>query len=303
MHRAPALAIALLLVATSAGATSSHGRGPHSGGTTGGGGGLVSGGTTSGPGAILAVLPDGSLRELCTAFTEVTESPFTLDDGHGAWSLDAAAVSWAKLDTIRSRGVDAGGISYTRGLPGRWDVEASVATWSDLGLTTGPVNGEVRPSGFGGGALKVRHNFFGVDSAGAALGAVATLWVPGASTSPRSTDFEGALALPASLSAPLDFTLSAMVEGAVVTNAASAGHHARWIESLKHEHDLAPALTGWVEGVSAWDREPGRPWLGSVNGGVSADLWGHVAFDVGVAAGWSAGTTDRGLFTALGVHY
>ena len=292
-----AIALSLLVSA----AVPASGRGHPPGAGSGGGSKPGTGGVTNGNGHIIAILPDGTLRELSTWYAQVTESPFTLAEGRSESGVEVASGSWAKLDTIRSRGMDAGGLGYTRGLPRRWDIEASLATWSGLGLTTGPVSGEANPAGFGGGSLKARHTFFGVDSAGVALGLAATLHVPGSASSPGATAYEGTLSLPLSASLPFDFTLGAMAQVGSIADAETTGRHLRWIASLKLERELAPHLSGWVEGVSISHREPGHPWMGTVDGGMSADLWGHVSLSLGAAMGRSNAATDYGFFGGVGL--
>jgi hypothetical protein len=274
---------------------------PPAGGGTGGGHKAGSGGVTAGKGRIIAILADGTLREMCTAYTQVTESPFTTEAGKGESSIDAASGSWAQLDTLRSQGLEAGGIGYTRGLRGRWEVGVSLATWSGLGLTTGPVSGKTSPAGFGGGSLSARHTFFGVDSAGVAMGLAASLHVPGSASAPGTTDYEGTLSLPLSASLPLDFTLGAMAQVGSIADAQTTGRHLRSIVSLQLERELEPHLSGWVEGVGIRNREPGHPSMATVNGGLTADLWGHVSLSAGAAIGRSRANTDHGFFGGVGL--
>lgn len=259
-------------------------------------------GTTHGNGRIIATLPDGTLRELCTAFTRVTESPFVAADGKWSTSLGLATGAWAKLDTIESRSAGFGDASVSRGLPGRCDVAASLDSWSTLDLTSGPIAGKTRPSGFGGGAVKLRHTFFGVDSAGAAMGISATVRLPAATRSPRPTTSEALVAVPFSLSGPFDVTIGAMTQLGWIADANGTGHHRQWINSIALERDLVPHVSMWLEGVSVHDQELLHPWLGGLNGGLSVEAGSHVEFSVGAATSRSAGTTDHGIFGAVGIH-
>lgn len=295
-RRRLAAAIALSFLVFAAAPALGKGRPPGAGG----GGGKPGGGVTSGDGQVIAILPDGTLRELCTWFNQVTESPFTTPEGRSE-----SASTWRPVrgpgSTRSARGGGRGGLGYTRGLPRHWDVGASLATWSGLGLTTGPASLEAHPAGFGGGSLKVRHTVFGVDSAGVAVGLAASFHVPGSASSPGTTAYEGTLSLPLAASLPFDFTLGAMAQVGSIADAEAAGRHLRWIESLKLERELAPHLSGWIEGASISHREPAHPWLGTVDGGMSADLWGHVSLNVGAAMGRSGATTDHGFFGGVGL--
>ncbi len=293
--------LSLVLVAGSARASGGPGS-PTTVPGAGHGGGRGNAGSSSGKGRIVAMLGDGTLRDLCTSFTQVTESPFTIGEGRLEIAAGEVSVSAARLDTIRSRSVDAGGIGFARGFAHRWALGATLDAWSGLGLTTGPVTGETNPGGFGGGALAARHTLFGVDSAGVAMGLVATLTLPGSAASPLATVYGAALAVPLSASLPLEVTLGAMAQVATLADAAGTGHHLRFVDSLKLDRSLAPQLSGWVELVSIVDREPGYPWLTTVNGGLSADLGRHVGLSLGVAAGHAHGTTDHGVFGGVGLH-
>jgi len=276
--------------------------GPGSGSGSGSGSGRGGPGSSRGNGRIIARLPDGTLRDLCTSFTQVTESPFALDDGKLALAAGEVSASAARLDTLRSRSVDAGGLGLARGLPHRWTVSATLDAWSGLGLTTGPVSGETSPGGFGGGAIAAQHTFFGVDSAGVALGVVASVTLPAASASPLSTSYGAALALPFAASLPLEVSLGAMAQVASLADAADTGRHLRFVDSVKLERELVPHVSGWVEGVSVADREPGYAWLTTVNGGLAADLGRHIGVSLGVAAGHTERTTDHGVFGGIGLH-
>ena len=59
------------------------------------------GGANSGRGQhgrVVARLPDGSLRDLCTSFAQVTESPFTTAEGHTEIGAAEVSASHAVLD-------------------------------------------------------------------------------------------------------------------------------------------------------------------------------------------------------------
>jgi hypothetical protein len=259
-------------------------------------------GSSQGNGRVIAILPDGTLRDPCTAFTQVTESPFTLADGKLEVAAGEVSLASARLDSIRTRSVDVGSFGVTRGFPNRWALAVALDEWSGLSLTTGPVSGEVNPGGFGGGTLSARHTFFGVDSAGMALGFVATFVLPGASTSPLATTYGAAVALPFSASLPLDVTLGAMVQLGTLADAQASGHHLRWIESVKLDRELVPHLGGWLEVVDVDDLEAGYARLGTLNAGVSAELGRHLALSLGVAAGRAHGTSDHGVFGGFAIH-
>lgn len=293
------LAMLLLTVPVATRAANGHSVDNPGRGTSRGPGG---GSTSRGKGNVIAILPDGTLRDLCTSFTQATESPFTIADGKLEAGLDVVAASRAVLDTMTARGIDAGGISATRGLPHRWDAGVSLDTWSGLGLVTGPVSGETNPGGFGGGACKLRHTFAGVDSEGAAAGIVFAVRIPGAASGPRSTSWEASCALPVSVCLPADITLGAMVQASSVADAEAAGHHLREVASAKLERDLFPHVGSWLEAVGSWNHEPRHPWLGSLDGGVSLALFGHVDASAGVAVGESNGTHDSGVFGGIGLH-
>jgi hypothetical protein len=285
-----------------AGAARAGGGPPTSGPGAGHGNGRGAAGTSSGKGRVVIVLPDGTLRELCTSFTQVTESPFSLGEGQLEVSAGEVSASAAKLDTIRSRSLDVGDIGFARGYANRWTLAATLDVWSGLGLTSGPATGGTTPGGFGGGSLAARHTLFGVDSTGMAMGLVATLTLPGSPTSPQATAYGAALALPFAASLPFDFSLGAMAEVARLADAVGSGHHVRYVDSLKLDRSLARDLSTWVEMVSIADQEPGYPWTQTMNAGLSVDLGRHVGLSLGVAAGRAHKTTDQGVFGGVAFH-
>ena len=186
------MTLSLLLAADGARAAAGPGP-PITDPGSGHGGGRGNAGSSSGKGRIVAILADGTSRDLCTAFTQVTESPFTIGEGRLEVAAGEVSASAARLDTLRSKSVNVGGIGFARGFANHWALGATLDAWSGLGLTTGPVTGEASPGGFGGGALVARHTLFGVDSAGVAMGLVAALTLPGSSASPLATVYAAAL--------------------------------------------------------------------------------------------------------------
>jgi len=250
----------------------------------------------------VAILPDGTLRDFSTSFTEVTESPFTPAEGHTGMEIAGVSASTARLDTMRAQGINVSGLGITRGLPHRWAIGVSLDAWSGLGLTTGPVSGETSPGGFGGGTVSARHTFFGVDSAGAALGVLASLGLPGSASSPVATAYGAAVALPFAATLPGDVTFGAMAEAATVPDAGGAGRHLRFVDSVKLDRDLVPRISAWLEVVSIVDRESGAPWLATMNGGLSAELGKHIGVSLGAAAGHARRTMDHGFFGGVSVH-
>ena len=274
----------------------------HPAGSGGGSGRHGGSGSSSGKGRIVPVLPDGSLRDLCTSFTQVTESPFTPDDGKLDASLDVVSVSTAKLDTIRARSWDAGSFAISRGLPGRWGVGVSLDTWAGTNLVTGPTSGEVNPAGFSGGALAVRHTIAGVEGEGAAIGLVAVLHFPGASTSPLAIATTAALAVPVAMALPLDCSLGEMSQALLLPDENATGRHLRFVESLKLERAIAGPVSFWLEGVAIRDQERAHPMLATANAGLAIDPLPHVSLSVGAAVGHSKGATDHGFFGGLSLH-
>lgn len=294
--------LAMLSCAVGVAGAAGPGAPPTSGPGAGRGSGRGSAGTSSGKGRVVIVLPDGTLREPCTSFTQVTESPFTLGEGKLEVSAGEVSAAAARLDTIRARSLDVGDVGFARGYANRWTLGATIDVWSGLGLTSGPVTGGTSPGGFGGGSLVARHTLFGVDSAGVAMGLVATLTLPGSPTSPQASDYGAAFALPFAASLPFDFSFGAMAEVARLADVAGSGHHVRYVDSLKLDRSLARSLSAWVEMVSIADREPGYPWTLTMNAGLSADLGRHVGLSLGVAAGRTHETTDQGVFGGVGLH-
>jgi len=295
------LALALLLVAAAAAVAHASGR-PTSTPGSGRGGNSGPGSTSSGSGhhgRIVAFLPDGSLRDMCTAFTQVTEGPFALAEGHTELTLLEVSGSSARLDSIRSADVSVSGMGVARGLANRWSVGATLDAWSGLSLITGPVTGQTSPGGFGGGAVSARHTFFGVDSSGVALGVLFTVTLPAAANSPLATSYGAAVALPFAASLPADVSLGAMAQVATLPDVADTGRHLRFVDSLKLDRQVLPHLEGWAEVVSIADREPGAPWLLTGNAGLSVEGIRHVGLSAGVAMGTARGAMDHGFFGGL----
>lgn len=295
------LLLVSLLPPTLASAHGQSGRPPGAGQSGGGSGRSGGAGSSSGKGRIVPVLPDGSLRDLCTSFTQVTESPFTLEAGRLEASLDIVSASTAKLDTIRSRAWDTGALGIARGLPGRWAVGASLDTWAGVNMVTGPTTGEVNPAGFSGGALAVRHTLAGKEGDGAAIGLVAVVHFPGASSSPLALATTASLAAPIAGALPLDVSLGEMTQVLSLPDENATGRHLRFVESLKLERSVVERVSCWVELLAIRDQERGHSLLGAANAGLAIAPLPHVSASVGASVGHSPGATDHGFFCGLGL--
>jgi len=113
---------------------------------------------------------------------------------------------------------------------------------------------------------------------------------------------EAGLFVPISFPLGKQTRLAAMAEGDVIPDAIDAGRHLEGVASLELSGDFTDRLSARCEAVSVWNGESGRPWSGSLNGGVSLDAFSHVGLTLGVSAGTSGGLGDLGCFGRLSVH-
>jgi hypothetical protein len=190
----------------------------------------------------------------------------------------------------------------TAGLPHRFEIAEVASGWSRERLTsTGSALDETR-QGLGTFTTQLRVTLAGVDSAGAAVGALFSVSIPASSNSPESRAVEASVGLPVAVMLGDELSLNASSQAVVAADAADTGHHLDWVNAVCVRRDFGARFGTFVELVSVSSGEANRPWLGSVNGGIGWEPVPHFAFTGGVCAGHGAGRSDVGAFAALEIH-
>lgn len=290
-----ALLLALLFPSVPAcggpGASSSHPGGPP-----------ATPGSGRGHGKLLPVLPDGTPVEPSTDRAEFTESAEILEDGRWDWNVDVASGAVDRLDVLHTNDLEWMHVEVRHGIGNGLEWSARAESWNRVAVQQGAVRQELEESGLGPTTLTLRQRLTG--GADSVLSACVGVHVklPGAATGPGTRAAEGGVFVPASIPLGDDTHLRATAEGDMVSDALGTGYHLEGVTSLELSRDIGERLSVRCEAVSIWYGETGRPWMGVLDAGLSADPAPHLEITLGAATGIRGSTADLGGFGRVSVH-
>ena len=247
---------------------------------------------------MLPTLPDGTPVEPATDRAETTESAEVLAGGTVDWEVDVVGGSADQLGDVRASSLEVAHAEVRRGFGDGLELDARAESWNQVVIG----QGTLRESGYGPTTLTLRQRVRADGESGPAVCAGLRVRLPGGANGPDTHVIEGGAFLPVSFPIGKQARLSAMVEGDVVADAFDPARHGEAVSSLELARDFGGRLSARCEAVGVWYGEPGRPWFGTVNAGISFDPLSHVGLTLGASGGLTGGTGDRGWFGRLSVH-
>ncbi len=253
-------------------------------------------------GRLLPVLPDGTPVEPSTDRAEFTESADVLEEGRWDWNVDLVGGATNRIGTLEASSLDYMHAELRRGLGNGLEFGARAESWTRTVADQGDLGQTLDESGYGRTVLTLRQRLAAGDSTRPAVAIGARVQLPGAASGPGTHEVEGGLFLPVSFPLGEDTRLGAMAEADLVSNVFDTGRHLEGASSIELSHDFGERVSARCEAVSVWYGETGRPWLGTLNAGISVDALPHVGVTLGGSGGWSAGTGQAGWYGRLSVH-
>lgn len=234
------------------------------------------------------------LREMSTDRPDSTESPFTVDAGHGQLEMDFAAVLRERQRGVRTTAWDVAPFNLRFGLTRSFEAGIFISPWQRVEETPrgGP---RERVSGFGDTVLRTKWNFSGNDGGDFAVGLIADLKLPTAARRLGNGKVEGALTL------PIAFELGAGWGGGAMTTIGAAytgagRHRAIWSNTATISRDITEDLGGFLELTS----ETGDgPHIATFNCGLTRACGPNLQLDCGVNVGLSRSAPDLLFFAGL----
>jgi hypothetical protein len=252
-------------------------------------------------GPVLPTLPDGTPVEPSTYRAETTESAEVLEDGVMDWEVDVVGGSVDRLGGVSASSLDWLHAEVRRGFGDGLEMSARAEAWDQTVVEQGATRQSLPESGYGPTTLTLRERLRAGGSGPAACAGL-RVRLPGGANGPGTQVAEGGIFLPVSIPVGRRSRLAAMVEGDLVPDALGTGRHVEGVSSLEFTREFRPRLSARCEAVSVWDAEPGRPWLGSVNAGVSVEPLAHVALTLGASGGTTGGRGAVGCYGRLSVQ-
>ncbi len=228
------------------------------------------------------------LRELSTDRPDTTESAHTVDAGHFQAELDVVRYTRAEHQSEYSYLSS----NLKLGLASFWDVQLVVDSLVGVPTPRG------HDFGFGDLTLRTKLNLTGNDEGPFAFAVMPWLKFP--TSGPRGNRaVDGGLILAFGVDAPLDFSLTWMVEGDIVKNELGSGRHAELITSASLGHDLVGDLAAFVELAGTYSREPGAEYAAVIDGGPVFLATPWLQLDAGVGFGITDAAEDFTSFAGV----
>jgi hypothetical protein len=256
-----------------------------------------------GLGHLLPILADGDIREPSTDRAEATDDPDVLDAGDWDWDVSLASASADDIAGANTASFEVMNIDLSRGVAGGFGLGVRFEPWSTGQVEQGAAQTRIKASGLGPTTLSLRHGLFGGgDSSHVGLAISGWGRLPGQPDGPDTQSGEAGLSLPFAVRLDSKTKLGVMVEGDWAADAFDQSHHVDAVASIALKRQAARHLSTWIETVSVWSGEAGRPWLGVVDGGTTLDVMGHLGLTLGACGGLGGGVGDVGVFGRIGVH-
>jgi len=235
----------------------------------------------------------GGLRELTTDRPDATESPFTVDAGHGQLEMDASSYTRNRLDGLRTTEWSVVPFNLRYGFTPRF--ELGLFLNPHLRVTEEPRGGpKVTRRGWGDTTLRAKYNFWGNDGGPHACGVIADVTVPTAADGLGVERVEGALSL------PLAFELGAGWDGGAMTTVAwtdtGSGRRPVWMNTFTVGREVAENTGVYFELTSA---AGAGPHVTTFNTGLTRKLHANLQLDCGVNVGISRTAPDLTVFAGL----
>jgi hypothetical protein len=252
-----------------------------------------------GSGGTIPIAPAAaSLRELATDRPDVTESPFTIDRGHGQLEMDLANTTRNRRDGDRT----------TTWELAPFNVRLGVTENFELGVFAGPYVRQVeeprggpkdRRTGLDDVVLRAKYNFWGNNGGDSAGGIIADLLLPAGTHGLGSGKTGAGVRLPFALTLPGGWDLGLMTGGDWIRHDAD-GRRARWINTATLGHDLTRTLSAYTELTS----DAGRgPQVATFDLGMAWQANPNLQWDAGVNLGISRAADDLQVFAGVSRRY
>ena len=247
------------------------------------------------------------MRELSTDRPDKTESAYTVDAGH--FQIESDLVTYSH-DHDKSGGADTtvdawsfAAANFKVGLCNRVDLQVVVESYNRVRTKDRIASTVLRQSGFGDITARLKYNVWGNDGGETAFALMPWAKFPSNQDNLANNAVEAGLILPLSASLPWGWDFGVMAEFDFIQNSSDTDYHAEFINSLTFSHDIWGKLGGYIEFWSLVSGEPGAPWIGTVDLGLTYGLSDNIQFDAGVNIGITRSAEDLNPFVGVTVRF
>ena len=243
--------------------------------------------------------PDSLMRELNTDRPNATESPYTVDAGHGQIELSFLEYSSGSSHGESSHGISVLPVNLKMGITDRLDLQLVLMPYQRV---VSRMNGapETVSSGFGDVELRTKINFWGNNGGTTAAGIMPFLRFPGGTGGERVGRLEGGLILPFAASLPAGFGVGTMAEFDFNRNAANDGYGVDFVHSIALSHAVGtPALSAYLEYAGVSPVATGSAYSAFVNTGALLMLARNLQVDAGISVGLPRSGRESTVFSGI----
>jgi hypothetical protein len=246
--------------------------------------------------------PREQMRELSTDRPDQTESPFTVDAGHVQVEMDLVNYTHDRASGVTTETLAVAPINFKVGLLNNVDVQFVLDTYvrEKTKVATFP---STKIQGTGDLLTRLKVNLWGNDGGETAFGVMPFVKWPTAKNSLSNGKTECGVILPLSISLGDRFGLGLMTEFDFLHDAAGAGHHTDYVNSITLSCDLTDKIGAYVEFYSVISTEQGSDWQGQVDLGVTYGMTADVQLDTGINLGVTDSAPDYQPFVGLTVRF
>jgi hypothetical protein len=247
-------------------------------------------------------VPGQLMRELNSDRPDETESPYTVDAGHGQWEMDFASFTYDKADGTTTRAWDAGDFNLRIGLLNQLELSLIFDNYLKV-RTEDPSGKSSTQSGVGDFTTRLKINLWGDDGGKTAFALLPFVKFPTSTDGLGNNAVEGGVIFPLAVSLPHDFDLSLETAASLMKNAGNGGYHEEFIASASVDHPIIGKLSGFVEFFSNFSTQSHSGWVGTADAGLEYLVTKNIQLDLDCYFGVTHAAPDFNPFAGITVRF
>lgn len=244
----------------------------------------------------------GFAREMSTDRPDLTESPYTVEQGRTQVEIEAVSHGRERQNGVEATSTGFGGLLIKQGLHPRVDLQFGTSqVFRTTDFTFDPV---LQPAsrdfsdntGLGDVVVRLKWNLWGNDGGKTAFALMPYVDLPTSGDSPGDV-VEGGLIAPLAIEGPAGFGLGVM--GEVDWFEVESERWTEWLTTATAGRDIVGGLAGFVEFAATFRVPDEGEWLGLFNSGVTFAVTPNIQLDGGVRLGVTDPAPDYEAFLGL----
>lgn len=249
--------------------------------------------------------PQALMREMDTDRPDKTETPYTVDAGHYQVEISLLDYTYHHDDpqqpNTRVETFTLMPMNLKMGLVNNADLQLVVAPYITE-RTHVDTEFETK-NGFGDLQTRLKINLFGNDSGPTALAVMPFVKFPTNEANLGNDAIEGGVITPLAVALAGQWDMGIMTEFDINQNAADEDYHTEFINTVTFSHAVVDDLRGYVEFFSKVNKQDDRPWVGTVDVGLTYALTEDIQLDTGMNFGVTRSADDLNPFCGLSMRY